>query len=439
MKRAKVKARKIRVKKANSVSRIRKSDYSDPFSSPIDQILSLQGTIGNQRLQKFFKSDVIQAKLRIGQPGDIYEQEADRVAEQMIRMPEAQVQRHSEEENVEKESIQTRSLLTERSMLQKQKEGKKIDEEIFQPKKSPNGTREVAPNLENCLNALKGGGQYMPDSIRAFFEPYIGYNFSHVRLHTDSRAAEVAKSLNAEALTTGRDIIFSASQYLPETSKGKKLLAHELTHVVQQSKGQPIKLNHMSVQRQEQEMVEKSTQPSYDMGNPVSNATEVFYTITESNFAKVHTHFKFSGNKKKYAAETRWNVGYGSWNATKKGNMWKVDPISWLIKSIGVELPKWKNFSSAKENEKKEWARFVKCTRKHEQGHIDLVRKFMHKDMPQKWKSVSDSNKRKLKPKMDRLLIKIRGQLKKISVKYDKDTRRGATQGAVLRPPAASR
>lgn len=101
-------------KRDNSVSRMRKTDSSRSTSSPIDHVLSLQRTIGNQAVQRLFKSGVIQAKLKIGQPGDKYEQEADRVAEQVMRMPEPPVQQQitplvqRQVEPEEEEAIQTK-------------------------------------------------------------------------------------------------------------------------------------------------------------------------------------------------------------------------------------------------------------------------------------------------------------------------------------------
>jgi hypothetical protein len=73
----------------------------------------------------------------------------------------------------------------------------------------------------------------LPDAVRSFFEPRFGQDFSKVRVHTDSRAARSARDLNARAFTLGRDIVMGAGQYSPGTSEGKRLLAHELTHVIQ--------------------------------------------------------------------------------------------------------------------------------------------------------------------------------------------------------------
>ncbi len=152
---------------------------------------------------------VIQPKLRIGEPGDRYEREADRVAEQVMRMPEPGVQRQVELE----------------------------EEEKLQTKKAPGQTPEDTPDLESHIQALKGGGQSMPESVHAFFELRFGCDFNRVRVHTDARAAEIVRAVNAQAFTIGRDVVFGAGQYAPETISGKKLLAHELTHVVQQNGG----------------------------------------------------------------------------------------------------------------------------------------------------------------------------------------------------------
>ena len=81
---------------------------------------------------------------------------------------------------------------------------------------------------------LRSRGQPLDPQTRAFMEPRFGHDFSNVRVHTDARAAESASAVSALAYTVGRDVVFGAGQYAPETSAGRRLLAHELTHVVQQ-------------------------------------------------------------------------------------------------------------------------------------------------------------------------------------------------------------
>ncbi len=89
----KITAKAPEAKQANVVSQTRKPERSQSIESPVDRILHLQRTIGNQAVQQLMKSGVLQAKLRIGQPNDKYEQEADLVADQVMRMPEPYIQR----------------------------------------------------------------------------------------------------------------------------------------------------------------------------------------------------------------------------------------------------------------------------------------------------------------------------------------------------------
>ena len=83
-------------------------------------------------------------------------------------------------------------------------------------------------------DVLRSPGQPLDPATRAFFEPRFGHDFSRVRVHTDAKAAESAWAVNALAYTVGRDVAFGLAQYAPQTGAGRKLLAHELTHVVQQ-------------------------------------------------------------------------------------------------------------------------------------------------------------------------------------------------------------
>ena len=93
-------------------------------------------------------------------------------------------------------------------------------------------TSDVPPIVHDVLNSP---GQALDAGTRAFMQPHFAYDFSGVRVHTDARATESAQAVNALAYTVGRDVVFGPGQYSPETMTGKRLLAHELTHVVQQS------------------------------------------------------------------------------------------------------------------------------------------------------------------------------------------------------------
>jgi len=129
-----VAAKKPEVKRENQASKSRNADQSQSMSSPADQVLYLQRTIGNQAVQKLARSGVLQAKLRIGQPGDMYEQEADRMADAVMRMPEPQLQRQPVKEE-EEELLQTKPISYEITPpIQKQEATEEGEEELVQTK-----------------------------------------------------------------------------------------------------------------------------------------------------------------------------------------------------------------------------------------------------------------------------------------------------------------
>jgi hypothetical protein len=88
------------------------------------------------------------------------------------------------------------------------------------------------------ISSLDNKGNFLSKEEESFFSPRFGHDFSNVRIHTDARANESAKSLNAHAYTYKNNIVFANNQYQPKANAGKKLLAHELTHVVQQKSAQ---------------------------------------------------------------------------------------------------------------------------------------------------------------------------------------------------------
>jgi hypothetical protein len=112
------------------------------------------------------------------------------------------------------------------------------DEEKLQRKESGDTNKVEGSNvLDNYVSSLGSKGQALPEDSRQFFEPRFGSNFSDVRVHTDDAAAKSAQSINAFAYTSGNNIVFNSGQYAPDSEKGKRLMAHELTHVVQQNSG----------------------------------------------------------------------------------------------------------------------------------------------------------------------------------------------------------
>ncbi|MEE8295823.1 MAG: DUF4157 domain-containing protein, partial [Sphingomonadales bacterium] len=104
----------------------------------------------------------------------------------------------------------------------------------MQTKAAPGKGGAVSPRVANSIKGLRGGGAPLAKSTKAFFEPRFGQDFSKVRLHTDAKAADMADSIRAKAFTLGNDIAFAKGAFNPESKSGKQLLAHELTHTVQQ-------------------------------------------------------------------------------------------------------------------------------------------------------------------------------------------------------------
>lgn len=260
------------------------SGSADDIPLTPDNLLYLQRTIGNRSVVQ-----LLQRKGKLSQPGDAYEREADRVAEQVVdsqpvdspsvdspsvdsqavdapshasvsgrtstpqisRMPvgeecsecrtEIQRQPAGEEE-------QRKRPEEEASLQMKEAEGAgdkeapctccekgcgkqghlQAKEDDKQP---PESTSDVEPKLESS----NGGGQPLPEPTREYFESRIGHDFSGVRVHTDSAAVEMNRNLNARAFTHEDHIYFNAGEYPPSTDEGKRILAHELTHTIQQT------------------------------------------------------------------------------------------------------------------------------------------------------------------------------------------------------------
>lgn len=202
----------------------------------------------------------IQAKLKIGQPGDKCEQEADRVADQVMRMPEPAgkppkfpaseqppiIQRkcpECEEELNRKPILILRFPQSPANKIQRRCTGcgeeiqrQSIEEEEEIQRKSAGGyTPPVTQEINEKINRLRGGGQPLSQSTRSFFEPRFGYDFRDVRIHADSDSSDTAKLISARAFAFGNNVVMGEGEYQPHSSTGKRLLGHELTHVVQQN------------------------------------------------------------------------------------------------------------------------------------------------------------------------------------------------------------
>ncbi|MEH2111141.1 eCIS core domain-containing protein [Nostoc sp.] len=186
-----------------------------------------------------------QTKLTVNQPGDVYEQEADRVAQQVMQTMSESVSKQSVQREAlpeEEEELQMKSLADNNVSLQR--EALPEEEEELQMKsvadtnislQCQGGGIAATSDLETSIQQERGGGQTLSDDIRQPMEQAFGTDFSGVKIHTDSRSDQLNQSIQARAFTTGQDIFFRQGEYAPESNGGKELLAHELTHVVQQN------------------------------------------------------------------------------------------------------------------------------------------------------------------------------------------------------------
>jgi hypothetical protein len=203
-----------------------------------DYIIHLQGTIGNQAVQRLIRSNnagfdfakirIFQPKLMISQPGDEYEQEADKVADQVMRMPD------SSDSVIPIEATKHEGIDRKCTACEMKDEE---DEEDLNINRKPLDVSDLEANdqVTNEINNVRSSdGSSLESSTKEFMESRFGYDFSNVRIYADERAARSAQLVNAIAYTAGNDVVFGQGQYQPYTLEGRRLLAHELTHVVQQ-------------------------------------------------------------------------------------------------------------------------------------------------------------------------------------------------------------
>jgi len=163
----------------------------------------------------------LQTKLTINTPGDQYEQEADRVAEQVMRMPDPNP---------------STTALQRKCACGGSAGGNETCSECAKKElqRSASGTSAVRDAPPIVHDVLRSPGQPLDSATRAFFEPRFGRDFSGVRVHTSSAAGESAKSINANAYTLGSNVVFAPGRYNPQAGDGRSLLAHELVHTIQQ-------------------------------------------------------------------------------------------------------------------------------------------------------------------------------------------------------------
>ncbi|GAB4108973.1 MAG: hypothetical protein OHK0022_61310 [Roseiflexaceae bacterium] len=185
--------------------------FAEPSAAPTGEFAGEGGWSGGQATGSAFGGGFVQASLRINAPNDPFEQEAEHMADTVMRMPAGPEGGPG---------MLSPGLRVQRAAS------------------ADAGGLATSPAVDASIARMQsGGGSPLPASERSFFEGRFGHDFSQVRIHADSEAAGTARSLQARAFTVENHIAFDAGEYQPGTESGRHLLAHELTHTIQQTGG----------------------------------------------------------------------------------------------------------------------------------------------------------------------------------------------------------
>ncbi len=302
-----------------------------PFKSPlpgrahfgqcreVNSILHLHRRIGNQAVQRLLQaksggleavsdatapacsghdfsrmpvhagaSAKIPSKLAVTTPGDIYEKEADHISEQVMRMPEPQSQRDGPCGGA------CPQCRTEQSDHQYQRL------ETQPVRAGETGQIGRPPFVHDVLSA---SGQPLDPATRGFMEQRFDYDFSNVRVHSDATAEQSAHEVSAEAYTVGHDIVFGAGRFAPGTHAGRRLIAHELAHVIQQGgrEGTPSPILQRKPDR---------PGPAAERGRAVEEAEAVANVSTEYLVVQAEAEWKLKlQDKRRGEKNYAWSLG----------------------------------------------------------------------------------------------------------------------------------
>ena len=180
---------------------------------------------------------LVQPKLTVGAPGDKYEIEADSMAERVMSMNVPDAPAAIQRSEVGEEDPLQRSPIAASitPLIHRQDDEEDVHSQPSVQRAAEAGGFQASSSVESGLASQQGGGSPLDEGVRSFMEPRFGNDFSSVRIHTGSNAVQMNKELHAQAFTHGSNIYFNAGRYNPGSNEGKRLLAHELTHVVQQT------------------------------------------------------------------------------------------------------------------------------------------------------------------------------------------------------------
>ncbi len=254
------------------------------------------------------KHMAIQTKLNIGEPNDKYEQEAGATASKVVQQINSPTQNQSvqrDESMEEDEELQMKSLVQRRESL---------------------GGGEASTDLESSIQSARGSGQSLDAGLQTKMGQAMGADFSGVKVHTDSQSDQLNKSIQARAFTTGQDVFFRQGAYNASSKDGQELIAHELTHVVQQN-GSVTRKEKLQPKRQKSAETKTVVQAS---NITIQRAGESYATLKPAQKQEIDTSAKTT--YKQEAQKFEENLGNAL--ATHKDSIAGADIILAKLKQI---------------------------------------------------------------------------------------------------------
>jgi hypothetical protein len=205
--------------------------------------------------------------LRIGAPDDAFEQEADRVADAVIAGGDKPPRQWSLSRMSIDAPLQRQCACGGSAGAGGQCEECKEKTSLQRKAAGAKQTNQAPPIVHEVLGTP---GRPLDRTARAFFDARFGYDFSRVRIHSDAKAAESARAVNARAYTVGRDIVLDAERFTPNTPEGQRLIAHELAHVVQQNDARIVRRDAIDAGTPAQAAPTADPQSAVDAGAPAT-------------------------------------------------------------------------------------------------------------------------------------------------------------------------
>ena len=316
----------------------------------------------------------IQPKLTIGEPGDKYEQEADKTAAEVVQrlhapvpsygrdisQPESQFAQRMKANLVQRSNpVQRQGIPNGENKLMKKLDVSALQREVMAEeekelqmkptlqRQSGEGGMSASPDLEATIQQARGSGQPLAQSIREPMEQAVGADFSGVKIHTDAQSDQMNQSIQAKAFTTGKNIFFRQGAYEPGSRGGQELLAHELTHVVQQNGGA---VQRMITQADSDKSV---VQRAWVEDNGVQTWDELIDGVTWFAQGSEVMWFKITdASQIKQGREEEYKLYEGQKKLSKEWELLRLTAIS--KDELGRISPEgWQKFASGQENSTK--------------------------------------------------------------------------------------